>query len=81
MPLFSGVLVTGASGYLAMHCVQQLLQQGYKVRGTVRDLNCPEKVSPLRKLANNDQLELFCVALEDDMDLWEKYIYHDNSKN
>ncbi|OZC06833.1 NAD dependent epimerase/dehydratase family protein [Onchocerca flexuosa] len=68
----SRVLITGATGYLAMHCIQQLLQQGYKVRGTVRDFNCSEKIHPLRQLANNDQLELFCAALEDGADLWEK---------
>ncbi|KAK6111979.1 NAD dependent epimerase/dehydratase family protein [Brugia pahangi] len=66
------VLVTGASGYLAMHCIQQLLQRGYKVRGTLRDLNCPEKVNPLRQLANGDQLELYRITLEDGADLWQK---------
>ena len=30
------VLVTGASGFIALHCVLQLLRQGYRVRGTVR---------------------------------------------
>lgn len=30
------VLVTGANGYIASHIVDQLLQLGYKVRGTVR---------------------------------------------
>jgi len=30
------VLVTGASGFIGLHCVLQLLQQGYRVRGTVR---------------------------------------------
>lgn len=64
--------MTGASGYLAIHCVQQLLQQGYKVRGTVRDLNCSEKINPLRQLANSERLELIRVTLEDDVDLWEK---------
>ena len=32
----TSVLVTGASGYIAMHCVLQLLQEGYRVRGTLR---------------------------------------------
>jgi dihydroflavonol-4-reductase len=31
------VLVTGASGFIGLHCVLQLLQQGYRVRGTVRN--------------------------------------------
>jgi nucleoside-diphosphate-sugar epimerase len=30
------VLVTGASGFVGLHCLLQLLQQGYRVRGTVR---------------------------------------------
>ncbi len=32
------VLVTGASGFVAMHCIIQLLEQGYRVHGTLRDL-------------------------------------------
>ena len=35
-PLGSLVLVTGASGYIATHIVDQLLLAGYHVRGTVR---------------------------------------------
>jgi NADPH-dependent methylglyoxal reductase len=30
------ILVTGANGYVARHVVQQLLEKGFKVRGTVR---------------------------------------------
>lgn len=30
------VLVTGASGFIGLHCVLQLLEQGFRVRGTVR---------------------------------------------
>jgi uncharacterized protein YbjT (DUF2867 family) len=33
----STVLVTGANGFVGAHVADQLLQQGYKVRGTVRD--------------------------------------------
>lgn len=33
----STVLVTGANGFVGSHVVDQLLQEGYKVRGTVRD--------------------------------------------
>ena len=32
------VLVTGASGYIAGHCMLRLLHDGYKVRGTLRSL-------------------------------------------
>ena len=30
------VLVTGASGFIGLHCVLQLLKEGYRVRGTIR---------------------------------------------
>lgn len=37
IPKGSVVLVTGANGYLGLHVADQLLLDGYKVRGTVRD--------------------------------------------
>ena len=46
------VLVTGASGYVASHIIKQLLEDGRKVRGTVRSLSNEEKVNPLRALPN-----------------------------
>ena len=54
------VLVTGASGYLAMHVVKQLLDSGeYIVRGTVRSLANEKKVQPLRSLCpENAKYEL-----------------------
>ncbi len=33
------ILVTGASGFIGSHCVLELLNHGYEVRGSVRDLN------------------------------------------
>lgn len=33
------VLVTGGSGFIGAHCILQLLDQGYRVRTTVRSLN------------------------------------------
>ena len=45
------VLVTGASGYIATHIIQQLLTGGQvKVRGTVRSLKNEAKVKPLQDL-------------------------------
>ncbi|KAL2070615.1 hypothetical protein VTL71DRAFT_13641 [Oculimacula yallundae] len=37
IPKGSTVLVTGVNGYLGMHVANQVLLDGYKVRGTVRD--------------------------------------------
>jgi len=41
------VLVTGASGFIATHCILQLLEQGYRVRGTLRT---PSHETTLRQL-------------------------------
>uniref|UniRef100_A0A914ZPE2 NAD-dependent epimerase/dehydratase domain-containing protein n=1 Tax=Parascaris univalens TaxID=6257 RepID=A0A914ZPE2_PARUN len=59
------VLVTGASGYIALHCVQQLLEMGYTVRGTVRNLRNSAKIAPLRDLAcSSERLELVEADLQ-----------------
>ena len=44
----SKVLVTGASGFIGLHCIQQLLSKGYHVNGTVRSLS---RESEIRKAA------------------------------
>jgi dihydroflavonol-4-reductase len=38
------VLVTGASGFIAAHCVLQLLERGYHVRGTARSMTKANRV-------------------------------------
>ncbi|ALR29264.1 epimerase [Chryseobacterium sp. IHB B 17019] len=38
------VLVTGGSGFIAMHCIIQLLDRGYRVRATVRTLEHDAKI-------------------------------------
>src|ERR1700722_7652496 len=38
------VLVTGASGYVAGHCILRLLSDGYAVRGTLRSLRRADEV-------------------------------------
>ncbi|MBI3769194.1 MAG: aldehyde reductase [Deltaproteobacteria bacterium] len=45
------VLVTGASGYIAGHCIRELLEHGYRVRGTVRSLGDSRKTEHLRRMA------------------------------
>ena len=59
------VLVTGASGYIATHLVQQLLQQGrFRVRGTVRSLKREEKVKPLRELVSDCKYPLRLIEAD-----------------
>ena len=56
------ICVTGASGFIASHCVQQLLATGYTVHGTVRSLRNPAKVTHLTALPGAaERLKLFEV--------------------
>jgi dihydroflavonol-4-reductase len=54
------VLVTGATGFVAGHVIQQLLAAGYHVRGTVRSDKGP-KVAHLLLMGEN--LHLVCIDL------------------
>jgi nucleoside-diphosphate-sugar epimerase len=55
------VLVTGGSGYIASWVVQQLLEQGYKVKATVRNKSKVAKVDHLLELQKQftGKLELY----------------------
>lgn len=58
------VLVTGGSGFIAAHCIAQLLDAGYRVRATVRSLRREPDVRVMLKHAgceNEDKLS-FTVA-------------------
>ncbi len=50
----SRVLVTGASGFLASHVIDQLVRAGHRVRGTLRSLRDESKVDLVRRLAPRD---------------------------
>lgn len=50
MPSEMRYLVTGASSYIGMHVVEQLLGQGHRVRASIRNLKHKEKVNALKKL-------------------------------
>ena len=54
------VLVTGASGFIGLHCVLKLLQQDYRVRGTVRGETRAEEVREAmeRSVDVGDRLEI-----------------------
>jgi dihydroflavonol-4-reductase len=41
------VLVTGATGFIAQHCILQLLEAGYEVRGTARSADRTAEVSAI----------------------------------
>ncbi|KAF4466096.1 NAD dependent epimerase dehydratase [Fusarium albosuccineum] len=70
LSLGSLVLVTGANGYIAAQVVKQLLERGYKVRGTVRDLERSQWVltDVFPTYAKSGQLELVVLNTVDDKD-------------
>jgi len=76
------VLVTGATGFIAAHCIEELLSHGYKVRGTVRN-KATASIAHLNTIAQNTkgELELAEATLDDDQGWPEAtkgcdYIWH-----
>ncbi|MFN3181872.1 MAG: NAD-dependent epimerase/dehydratase family protein [Nannocystaceae bacterium] len=57
------VLVTGGSGYIASHIIEQLLRGGFEVRATVRNPDDDAKTSHLRAFEGADRLELVAADL------------------
>jgi len=54
------VLVTGASGYIALHCITELLNNGYAVRGSLRNMNRENEVREAVKTIVSDNNLEFC---------------------
>jgi len=62
------VLVTGATGYIGLHCIHQLLNQGYAVNGSVRS---PERKNEVVDAlhghnASTEHLNLYTLNLTED---------------
>ena len=71
------LLVTGASGFIATHTIIEMLNHGYKVRGTVRcmDGTAQDRTEAIRAMlkphtAHIDQLE-FVAATLDEAECWD----------
>jgi len=62
------VLVTGASGFIAEHCIIELLKNGYSVKGSLRSMNREQEVRDAVKTETDDTKLEFCKLdlLEDD---------------
>ncbi len=54
------VLVTGASGYIAEHCIVELLKNGYAVKGSLRNMNRVNEVREAIKKETQDYNLEFC---------------------
>lgn len=67
------VLVTGASGFIAMHCILQLLAAGWRVRGTLRTPSRAGKIRETlaRHVDPGDRLEFATADLSRD-EGWEE---------
>ena len=62
------VLVTGATGYIGLHCIHQLLNQGYAVNGSVRS---PERKDEIVNAlhghnTSTEHLNLYTLNLTED---------------
>jgi len=63
------VLVTGGSGFIALHCIDQLLEKGFMIRTTIRSESRKEEINKaMDKYPNLDQnLEFhICDLLKDE---------------
>jgi nucleoside-diphosphate-sugar epimerase len=63
------VLVTGGSGFIGAHCIVQLLEAGYMVRTTVRNLAREEEVRTMIRQGGvepGERLEVFAADLTSD---------------
>ena len=75
--------MTGGTGFIGLHCLQQLLDKGYKVRTTIRSESRKQEVMEAMKKhsSNCENLEFFIADLLSD-DGWSeavtgsKYVLH-----
>ena len=69
------VLVTGASGFIGLHCIAQLLQAGYQVRGSLRSRARESEIrNALSKVVNTEnRLEICELDLLKD-DGWDEAV-------
>src|ERR1700744_6411574 len=74
------VLVTGGTGFVAVHCILQLLEKGYKVKTTLRSKARKEEVLEMLKnggVSVFDDLEFIEADLTKD-DNWEEAVKNCN---
>jgi dihydroflavonol-4-reductase len=73
------ILVTGASGYIAKHCIAELIKCGYKVKGSLRDLSIAKQIkSDIEDfLKQSIELEFVEAALNHDSG-WDKAVKNCN---
>ena len=70
------LLITGASGFIATHCTVELLNNGYQIRGTVRNLSRAKQIRDILKnhTKNAETIE-FAQAELTDSHSWEEAMH------
>ena len=71
------IFVTGVNGHIGNHIVRDLLQHGYTVRGSVRDLSDPSKTKHVLAHAAALGLERNLALVEGDVldaDVWSELL-------
>ena len=70
------ILVTGASGFIATHCIVELLNHGYKIKGTIRDLDRAVRIRTIleQHTKHIENLEFVQAELTEPQD-WEKAMH------
>ena len=58
------VCVIGATGLVGSHIVKSALLKGYRVNGTMRNINDHESIHYLKKLKNSENLTLFSADMK-----------------
>jgi dihydroflavonol-4-reductase len=73
--IMSRVLVTGASGFIGMHCIQQLIKKGYEVNSTMRSIERADEVRDglVESGVSIEKLNFFKADLLND-DGWDEAI-------
>lgn len=56
------ILVTGATGYIGAHVVDQFLKAGYRVTGTARSQAKAEKIQKAFEKYGNDRLDFIITG-------------------
>lgn len=58
------ILVTGASGYIALNVIQQLSKLPHRIRATVRNLKDEKKIQLVKKASNGSKHPVEIVAAD-----------------
>lgn len=67
------VLLTGISGFIGLHTAKQLLDQGFHVRGSIRNMKKAQSITNTLKKASADVSELSFIELDLTSDKgWDK---------